>query len=146
MHSSTQLFVVWVWIMVIFRWLFLFSPTETTHIDELQLFSDRTNRSCPLNRGIHTPWTMLGIVLSRHRVYQLAFTSTKLLPMAFDKRNFKKKKLSFPCFSLSFNLVKILDYLLKFISVLFLKILFLIILIGTKSYRQMDEGMHHPLP
>ena len=28
--------VVWVWVMVIFRWLFLFSSTEATLIDELQ--------------------------------------------------------------------------------------------------------------
>ena len=30
------MYVVWVWVMVIFRWLFLFSSIETTLIDELQ--------------------------------------------------------------------------------------------------------------
>ena len=28
--------VVWAWVMVIFRWLFLFSSIEATHIDEQQ--------------------------------------------------------------------------------------------------------------
>ena len=35
--------VVWVWVMVIFRWLFLFSSTEATLIDEQQYFPDRTD-------------------------------------------------------------------------------------------------------
>ena len=46
----------------------------------------RTNRACPMNRRIHTSRTMLGIALSRQRVYLLAFTSTTLLPV--DSLNF----------------------------------------------------------
>ena len=76
--------VVWVWVMVIFRWLFLFTETttETTLIDEQQKFPDRTNRSWPMNRRVHTPRIMLGIALSLQRVYPLAFTSTMLHPMS----------------------------------------------------------------
>ena len=47
--------VVWLWVMVIFRWLFLFSSIDGTLIDEQQWFLDRTNRSWPLNRRVHTP-------------------------------------------------------------------------------------------
>ena len=35
------MFLVWVWVMVIFRWLFLFSSIEATLIDKQQSFPDR---------------------------------------------------------------------------------------------------------
>ena len=54
--------VVCVWVMVIFRWVF---------------FVERTN---------DTPKTGLGIALGCQRVYLLAFSSTMLLLMAFDKK------------------------------------------------------------
>ena len=41
-----------------------------------------------VNHSIHTPKTWLGIVLSRQRVYLLAFMSTMLLPKAFEKKIF----------------------------------------------------------
>ena len=34
--------MVWVWVMVFFRWLFFFSSIEATLIDEHQLFPNRT--------------------------------------------------------------------------------------------------------
>ena len=49
---------------------------------------------------------MLGIALIRQCVYPLAFTSTLLLPMAFEKKIFFR-------FSLSFNLGKVYDYFFK---------------------------------
>ena len=72
---------VWVWVMVIFQRLFLFSFTEANLIEEQQEFTDGTNRSCPMSRRVNTPRTRLGIALSRQKVYLLAFTSTTLLPM-----------------------------------------------------------------
>ena len=66
-------------VIVIFCWLFLFSSTETTLIDELQCFPDRTIRSRPLKRRVRTPRTWLGIALSHQKVYPLAFTSNMLL-------------------------------------------------------------------
>ena len=80
--------VVWVWVMVIFRWLFLFLSIEAPLIDEQQEFPDRTIWSWPLNRRIHTPWIGLGIAFNHQRVYPLTSTSTMLLPMAFVKNNF----------------------------------------------------------
>ena len=79
--------VVWVWVMVIFWQLFLFSSIEATLTDEQQLFSNRTIWSWPLNCKIHTPRTWLGISLNHQRVYLLAFMSTMLLSMAFKKNN-----------------------------------------------------------
>ena len=102
--------------MVIFRWLYLFSSTEATLIDELQFLPDRTIRSWPVNRWVHMPKTYLGTALSRQQVYPPAFTSTILLPMAFEKKKFP------PLSLLSFNLVKIhnsfIYYLFHFIKVL----------------------------
>ena len=39
------MYVVWVWVMVIFRWLILFSSIEATVIDKQQYFPDRTDDS-----------------------------------------------------------------------------------------------------
>ena len=57
-------------------------------IEEQQQFPDRTIWSWTLNRRIHTPRAWLGITLNRQMVHPLAFTSTMLLPMAFEKRFF----------------------------------------------------------
>ena len=46
---------VWEWVMVIFRWLFLFSSVAATIIDEQQYFPDRTIWSWLFNRGVYTP-------------------------------------------------------------------------------------------
>ena len=77
--------VVWVWVMVIFWWLFLFSSLEAILIDEQQLFPDWTIWSLLLNHRIHIPKAWLGIGLNCQRVYLLTFISTMLLSMAFEK-------------------------------------------------------------
>ena len=82
--------VIWVWVMVIFRWLFLFSSIEDTLINEQLEFPDRTIWSWPLNCRIHAPRTWWVIALNRQRVCPFAFTSTMLLPMAFEKDKIKK--------------------------------------------------------
>ena len=84
--------VVWVWVMVIFRWLcFLFSSIEATLIDDQQLFPDRTIWSWPLNRKIRMPRTCQNLGVE---------PSTKLLPIAFRKKSFPLLPV------LSFNLYK----------------------------------------
>ena len=79
--------VVWAWVMLIFRWLFLFSFTQATLVDEQQSFPNRTIWSWPLNHRIQMHRTWLGFVLSRQRVYLLTFTSTITLPMIFENKN-----------------------------------------------------------
>ena len=76
--------VVWVWVMVIFWWLLLFSSIEATFIDEQQQFLERIIWSWLQNRWIYTPGTRLGIALNYQRFCQFALTSTMLLPMVLE--------------------------------------------------------------
>ena len=79
------MYVVWVWVMVIFRWLFLFSSIEATH--RWVAVVARSNwQSWALSRKTHTSRTRLGIALSGQRVCSHTFTSIMLLPMCTCKK------------------------------------------------------------
>ena len=82
------MYVVWMWVLVIFRWVF-FILIYRNHSYRWAAVVPWSNwRSWALSRETHTSRTTLGIAFGRQRVYLHTFTSIMLLPMC----TYKKRK------------------------------------------------------